>query len=613
MTAKNEKTHLIKQVAEAADDYRYRDALKLSDELLVLGDKDKEHIYYRSIWLYKVGEINEALAAVTEAIKLGFGHISAKVLYAKLLTLNKEYEKSLYVCNEYFELAPPAFGLIKADVLGKLQGSRGALDWLSKIITRSDCQTSQLVNVFLKLAAKPIDGLDYIKPVAQELQIKFPMFNAWGNEYLWYQDALFNSMKRVLEEFGASKVVPKIINTLYISKDNDHEGLWRWHTAAANAICEQNFVEQAPYDHGEKIRIGFVSSDFRNHSVAFFLKSIYDNVDRLQYELYSYHTSEYVDGTTTYFENKSTRFWFAGTMPDEELFKKIRKDQIDVLVDLNGYTSGHRLKVFSKRAAPLQISWLGYPYTTAVSNIDYRIVDEETDPVDTDEIYIEKLVRLKRLFIAYTPLADVAIEREPVKNEIIFGCFNVLNKINVNLIKIWARLLLEIKESRLVLKSRGVDSKMVQSRLQKMFSDEGVDSKRISFLERDPSQHSHLAQYNKIDIALDTFPYGGTTTTCEALFMGVPVATIMGKSHRSRVTHAILKAVGLEEFSTKEESFVDNLKRLCAKKDELTQLKIGLREKFLNSPVCDTQEFAEAWFNAVYELHVKKQNEAKQA
>ena len=118
MTAEIEnKSYLIKQVAEAADDYRYRDALKLSDELLELGDKDKEHIYYRSIWLYKVGEINEALAAVSEAIKLGFGHISAKVLYAKLLTLNKEYEKSLNVCNEYFELAPPAFGLIKADVL----------------------------------------------------------------------------------------------------------------------------------------------------------------------------------------------------------------------------------------------------------------------------------------------------------------------------------------------------------------------------------------------------------------------------------------------------------------------------------------------------------------
>jgi len=585
-----------------ASEYQYREALELSDRLLELGGHDKQHYLYRAIWQHKIGKDRDALRSIESAFNYGLTELSGKVLFAKLLLANKRSIDCSRVCDDLFEKSPPVFGFLKGLALKQAGKSDEAILWLIHILKRDDCQTTQIVDLFLRLAAVPLNGLDYILPMAKSLSEKIPMFNAIGNQYLWYQDAQKKSILKVLESKNPRPAVTKTIQSLYLLSDEEHKELWRWHCLAANALCEQKKLTLEKRLGQDKLRIGFVSSDLRNHSVAYFLIALYENIDREKYEIFSYYTNEKVDTTTYVFEELSTRFYFAGTMPDDELIRTIKADGVDVLVDLNGYSSNHRLSIFSKRAAPIQVSWLGYPYTTAVSNMDFRIVDLDTDPLDTKEFYSETLVRLDRPFISYKPIADVEIKAENFDASVTFGCFNNLSKINLETLEIWSALLIQVKNSRLVIKASGLHSLMIQSRLRKFFMEKGIERSRVIILQRRADQIEHLKDYNKVDLALDTYPYGGTTTTCEALYMGVPVATIVGNSHRSRVTYSILKSVGLEKFSFPKKDFVIKVKELCAQTAELRKNKINLRKNFLSSPICDGKDFTDAWIEAIEKL-----------
>jgi len=524
------------------------------------------------------------------------------VLMAKLLLINKKFEQCVLYCDENFRNAPNIFGKLKTDALKESGDLKHALEWVMFLIQREDCQTVDIADLFLKLAVLPINGLDLIKPVAAKLSKKFSMFNAWGNELLWYPSAHKNSLLKVIESKDVTAFASKVINALYLLEDDEFDEVWRWHKLAADSLRPVKINGELALNKKEKIRIGFVSSDFRNHSVAYFLKPLFENIDRKEFEIFCYHVNEHVDETTIYFETCADKFWFAGTMPNDVLASTIVKDKIDVLVDLNGHTGRNRLEIFSGRCAPIQISWLGYPGTTAIRNMDYRIVDYDTDPNDTKEIYSEELIRLNRLFLAFQPVEIVPVELKDNKNQITFGCFNALNKINEELISLWASLLTEVDDSNLIFKSKGLESLMIRARVAKMFTDRGVDKSRILFLDRDRQQVNHLKQYNKIDISLDTFPYGGTTTTCESLYMGVPVATIVGNSHRSRVTYSILKSLGLERFSSKKEDFVQTIKELCHSRDELQSVKRELRNSFLSSQISDGKGFADSWSAAVKNL-----------
>jgi len=593
---------LLEELNLLVQTYRYREALEVSDCILSQCGPDKNHLFYRSIWLHKVGRNSEALSSIQKAFDLDLVDPLAKVLKAKLLLANRLLSECIEYCEQSFTDNPAVFGRIKGDALKRSGDYGGALNWTYKLLYRADSQTASNIHLFLKLAAKSVNGIESILEVARHIGHKFPMYNSWANQELWYQGAARNSLQKVLESEKSRLAAPRVMNALYLLGDEEHEELWRWHKLAADAITLQNQKKLSTYKH-KKIRIGFLSSDLRRHSVAYFLKPIYEYVDKDKYEIYSYYVNEDPDEETPYFEEKSTKFWFAGTMTDDELLNCIRADEVDILIDLNGWTAGNRLTVFSKRAAPVQVSWLGYPATTAINNIDYRIVDFDTDPIDTKEIYAEKLIRMNRLFIAYLPPLVPKVAPALNKN-IVFGCFNTLSKINEELIKTWAQLLIEIEDSELVLKTKGTDSLMVRARIKKMFELNEVDPNRIKFINSDKEQLSHLNQYNLIDIALDTFPYSGTTTTCEALIMGVPTLTMVGQSHRSRVSYAILKSIGLEELCFKPEDFIEGVVQLCADNERLNKIKSGLRERVSSSTLCDGKDFAKAWLSIINRLSI---------
>lgn len=362
-------------------------------------------------------------------------------------------------------------------------------------------------------------------------------------------------------------------------------------------------------DPSRRLRIAYLSPDFRIHSVAFFIVPLLENRDRAQTEVVCYMTGSADDEITAAARRNSDAFKRVYRMSDAGLAEMIREDGIDILVELSGHTAENRLAMLGNRVAPVQVTYLGYANTTGLSEMDYRITDAIADPVGvTDAWHTEKLVRMAGGFLAYkAPFAPSELPVVPVPAEtagrITFGSFNNLAKINDVVLDAWAEILAQVPDSELVLKARGLRSDKVQERIMEALSRRGVDGSRVRLLLQERSPRAHLALYNKLDIALDTFPYNGTTTTCEALWMGTPVVTYEGKSHAGRVGASILRRAGLGELVAPDAAgYIQTAVQLAGDRDRLARVRSGLRERFLASPVMDSARLARELESAYREM-----------
>ena len=282
-------------------------------------------------------------------------------------------------------------------------------------------------------------------------------------------------------------------------------------------------------------------------------------------------------------------------MPDDKVFESIQKDQIDILVDLTGHTGNNRMKLFASKPAPVQVSYLGYPNTTGLPSMDYRITDATADPPGmTDSYYTEELIRIAGGFLCYQPsLGSPGVSDAPcLKNGYItFGSFNNRAKINEKVVAIWSDLLKQVDNSRLILKSSISSDQRAKQQLLSLFVQNGVDASRIEILPYLPF-NEHLSQYLRVDIALDTFPYNGTTTTCEALWMGVPVITLAGNTHASRVGASILGQIAFHEgIAASESDYIQKAVSLASDTDFLQSWRSIGRQKMQASSLMDQHGF----------------------
>jgi predicted O-linked N-acetylglucosamine transferase (SPINDLY family) len=295
---------------------------------------------------------------------------------------------------------------------------------------------------------------------------------------------------------------------------------------------------------------------------------------------------------------KMADHWCAiAQLTDEALAEQVHQDGIDILVDLSGHTAGNRLQMFARKPAPVQVTWLGYPNTTGMPVIDYRLTDDIADPPGrADQYSIESLVRLPNGFLCYEPpevAPDVAGLPVREAGRITFGSFNILPKMNASVIALWSQILNQVSGSCLLLKCRQLVDEPTRRVYLDLFARHKISADRIKMLRQTPSTHEHLALYNKVDIALDPFPYNGTTTTCEALWMGVPVVTLEGGRHSARVGASILTRVGLAELITGSQAvYVTKAVALACDLERLTQLRSQLRRRMQTSPLCDAKIFA---------------------
>jgi predicted O-linked N-acetylglucosamine transferase (SPINDLY family) len=331
---------------------------------------------------------------------------------------------------------------------------------------------------------------------------------------------------------------------------------------------------------GRRLKIGYVSADFRLHSVAYFLEPLLRSHDRGRLEVFCYSDVSAPDTATAH----------------DALADRIRNDGIDILVDLAGHTSKNRLPVFARKPAPVQVTWLGYPNTTGLDAMDYRLVDAVTDPEgEADAFASEALVRLPGGFLCYGGRDDAPAPGAAPSLEtgfVTFGSFNNLAKLSGATLDVWARLLDRLPSARLLLKGKPFAEAATRAIYLDRLAERGVTADRVELVAWLPEE-AHLAVYDRVDIALDPFPYNGTTTTCEALWMGVPVVTLRGDRHAGRVGASLLTQIGLNDLiADSVESYVEAAAALAGDPARLDELRHALRPRMAASRLCDGPAFA---------------------
>ena len=358
----------------------------------------------------------------------------------------------------------------------------------------------------------------------------------------------------------------------------------------------QRTVHANSRDPDRRLRVGYVSPDFRSHSVACFIEPLLADHDAAQIEAFCYADIARPDDVTARLKTLAAQWRDTTRLTDAQLADLVRADNIDILVDLSGHTAGSRLRVFAYKPAPVQVTYLGYPNTTGLPAIDYRLTDAIADPVSQDVFYTEKLVRLPGCFLCYQPPTDspaVAPLPAAATGTITFGSFNNLAKINADVIVAWARIVTSVPGSRLLVKNPSLTDPPTRERYYEMFAEQGLPRERIDLTGNTPTRAEHLAMYGRVDIALDTFPYNGTTTTCEALWMGVPVVTLAGQIHASRVGASLLTSIRKQAWiATETENYIALAKKMAGDIEALKQLRSALREDLRTSAVCEPLAFA---------------------
>jgi len=403
-----------------------------------------------------------------------------------------------------------------------------------------------------------------------------------------------------------------LLLALHYDPAASREWLHKAHGEAGRAFADLprcRLTGRSPTVGRRRLRVGYVSADFRTHSVGYFLSPVFAAHDREVVEICCYSGCTDEDEQTSVFKAQSQLWRSTVGTSDAEVANMIRDDGIDILVDLSGHTNGHRLRAFARRPAPIQLTWLGYPDTTGLPSIDYRLTDDTVDPPGAaDALSYERLWRLPRGFNCYAAPKEappVAASPALINGFVTFGSFNNLAKVNAFVLDLWCDVLKRVPRSQLVLKAKWLAHREMRERLFEQLGQRGLARDRVKLIGKLPSTAAHLAAYANVDIALDTYPYNGATTTCEALWMGVPVVTLAGDRHSSRVGASLLKRVGLSrQVATRPEDYVAAAVALAADIPRLAALRAGGRRRMASSQLCDGAAFTrrlESAYRAMWE------------
>jgi predicted O-linked N-acetylglucosamine transferase (SPINDLY family) len=436
-----------------------------------------------------------------------------------------------------------------------------------------------------------------------------------------YQDALANAYHAIGDLESARAVRRKAAGSLVRSPSMDANGLLEqqydpdvdddvalraardWGLRQIAATPARPPLDRVTGSASRKLRIGYVSGGFYRHPVGWLGGGPIRAHNRERFHVTIYANQSWADELTAEVRGAVDAWTPIFGLDDGTVAARIVADQIDILVDLCGHTAGNRLGVFARRPAPLQVSWLGYFATTGLPTIDYVLLDDDHLVPGAEELFVEEVVRLPRCRFCYKAPAYTGPPALPplvTSGRVTFGSFNNTAKINARVIALWAQILGRIPGSGLLLKWRSYADPILQARTRDAFGKHGIDPRRIRFAGATPHD-AMFAEYSQVDIALDPFPFSGGLTSCEALWMGVPVLTLPGSRPVSRQTHSILRCIGRSEFSLETpEQFIETAVDLAHDVDRLVAIRKGLRSEMSSSPLCDPAGCA-ASLEAVYQ------------
>jgi predicted O-linked N-acetylglucosamine transferase (SPINDLY family) len=377
----------------------------------------------------------------------------------------------------------------------------------------------------------------------------------------------------------------------YDCRDILHEHR-NWANRFAKPLKSQCAAHANDSDPDRRLRIGYLSPDFHQHPVARFLLPLLEHHDHAQFELFGYSDCHHPDALTARIQAAMDHWRETKSMDDAKIFQLVRDDRIDILLDLSAHMRGHRLLVFARRAAPVQATYLAYCSTTGVDAIAYRISDPHLDPPGDDEaVYVERTLRLPACYWCYeAPPEAPQVQPLPanVKGCVTFGCLNNFAKVSAPALDAFCNILRCIPDSRLILhvypgsqRQRPIDALRAAA----------IDPSRVSFMPLAPLEQ-FLAMHHQIDIALDSFPYNGGTTSCDAMWMGVPLVTLRGRTAVGRAGCTLLHNIGLPELIARsEQEYVTLAVSLAQDRARLAQLRASLRDRMRASPLMDAPRF----------------------
>ncbi|MCH7930814.1 MAG: tetratricopeptide repeat protein [Proteobacteria bacterium] len=546
------------KVAEALTAYRRAVALK--------PDHADAH-YNIGIVLQEQGRLDEAIAAYRRAVAVKPDWAKAQYNMGVALRVQGRPEEAVAAYHRVLELEPDH--LVVHENLGEALYAQGKLEEAIATCRRAldidPGRPGALVN--LGIALQEQGRLDEAIAAYRRASDDFPGANSNLLMCLHYRP-----------EYDASAIFA------------EHR---HWAARHAGALGATERPHQNTPDPDRRLSIGYISPDFRSHSVAHWFEEILGAHDAARVRAVCYADVPRPDNTTARLRSLAGAWRETLGMTDADVADQVRRDGIDIFVDLAGHTANNRLLVFARKPAPVQVTYLGYFNTTGLAAIDYIIADRFVIPPAEERYYVEKVVRLPGCYVCFTP-PDLTIEPGPLpalgRDGVTFGSFNNRSKITPDVVSLWAEILRAVPGSRLILKTKALRDAAVCQRLVEEFRDQGVPPDRL-VLEGPSPWHDLLRMYDRMDIALDPFPYAGGTTTAEALWMGVPVMTLKGDRFASRVSESILMTADLPDLVARSRrAYLEKAVALAADLPRLADLRAGLRRRFVAS-VCDAPSF----------------------
>ncbi len=479
------------------------------------------------------------------------------------------------------------------------------------------CSNLMLSYAALKLKAKAIPLALQIVRTAHAGRALFPAFNLLNQCCFWKETAaiLPTLLRNIAEGKIASRDFEHINLSLLSCAELTHESLFgvlQKSGMSVEALRSAPPFQDRPLSPVQRLRIGYLSPDFRRHVVDHFVRGLIRHHDREQFEVFCYSNTGVEDEVTARYRTQADHFIDIREMNDLQAAEKIKADGIHFLIDLAGFTEGGRLPVLSYRPAPVQLMYLGYPYTSGLETVDYFISDPYLDGPENAKYFTEKQIRLPASFVSFTPPERGGISKEiPLAHNqwVTFGALVNPCKLNPEVVSVWSEILRRLPESKLRLNHPEYDAEVTRSNILKVFKACGIDFGRISFAWHAHPSGNFLQYYNEIDIVLDTFPATGGTTTIDALQMGKPVVTLVGKVSHERLSYSILKNVGLDlqdllAFSKRE--YIEKTVALALRPEGIKALLDEVPEALKTSILCDPLRFTRQMESLYFDAWHKK-------
>ncbi len=555
------------------------------------------------------GKPGEALALVEPLARRKPDDLELLVILAECHLRRKERDKAFYFAERALAKRPdhPELLLLRADAAPRAVETERRLEYYEAAIAanpRSAPAHAGRARMLVKLARGPEAEQSLRR--ARELEPDNPARATALAQHIADNGDAQGASAILIDALADHPDDATILSTLAItsnyaigmSADQIATIHRRLGAAVAKPLRPRGVFDHDP-DPERPLRFGFLSPDMRRHSVAFFLEPVLEHLGASLHAT-CYAISRAVDEFTERFQSHADAWRPMHGRTPSEIAEAIVADRIDVLIDMTGHFAGSQAPVLGARPAPVAITYCGYPNTTGIPGVTARFVDSITDPApEADAHATETLVRLDPCFLCYRP-PDEAPEPATPEGPFTFGSFNAVRKYTPETLDAWARILTGTPGSRLLLKHERFRQPDALAGIADAFAERGISSDRLELLPNAPDPADHLATYRRVHLALDPFPYNGTTTTCEALWMGVPVVTFAGDRHASRVSASLLHAVGLPQLAAGDRAGYERLAcEIAGDPGRLASIRTGLRARVAASPLCDGPAFAERFERAV--------------